>query len=78
MPFASFICMIQKLSHHHAIQRLNDPGSHQELDLPHRHNDYRIIILGGGTGLRGTANPTAPGVQSPQQPPSQKSLRHQF
>jgi two-component system, chemotaxis family, chemotaxis protein CheY len=36
------------------------------------------MSLGGGTGLRGTMIPTAPGVLSPHQPPSQRSLRLKF
>ena len=46
------------------------------------HGNTRIerhhMSLGGGTGHRGTTISTAPGVWSPHQPPSQRSLRHLF
>ena len=42
------------------------------------YTEHLITVHGGGTGFRGTVIPPAPGVWSPHQPPSQRSLRHQI
>jgi CheY-like chemotaxis protein len=49
-----------------------------ELEPRNQDENQNNMIFGGGIGLRGTAIPTAPGIRSSYQPPSQTSLRPQL